>query len=425
LLVDPDRRVDRYLRKAEELGLEITAVLDTHLHADFVSGSLEVASRTGAASFVPEEADVGFPHRGVKPGERLELGDAEVEVVATPGHAPEHVSYVARFVEGPPLLFSGGAIIAGGAARSDLVSSDMTERLTREEFHTLHESFAELPDETPLYPTHGGGSFCSAGGGKRHVSSLGEERSTNPLLSLLEDEFVSWWPTTFPRIPAYFGRMRAVNRAGPALRATIADPKPLAPKEFAEAAREDRALVVDCRHPDAYALAHLEGSLAVPFRDSFPTWLGWLAPEDAHLLLVVDDLPLEPIVDACLLVGYERFAGVLEGGVDAWIEAGLEVRSLPTIGPQDAVPWLEMGAQPLDVREPDEYDIEHIAHATPVPLGALAGSAGELPTGRPLVAYCASGFRSVSAASILEGLGIGPVVNLRGGYGAWRTAHRD
>lgn len=426
LLVDPDRRVDRYLRRADALGLEITAVLDTHLHADFVTGSLEIAARTGAMSYVPDEAAVAFAHRGVKPGERLELGELEIEVLGTPGHAPEHVSYVARTEGETPVLFSGGALIAGGAARSDLVSPDLTERLTREEFRTLHEAFGSLPDESLLYPTHGGGSFCSAGGGKKHVSTLGEERSTNPLMSMLdEEEFVQWWPATFPAIPAYFTRMRAVNRAGPRLLADVAGPLSLAPRAFAEAAERDGALVVDCRSPEAYLAAHIEGSLAIPFRDAFPTWLGWLAPENARLLLVADGFRIGDVVDACLLVGYERFDGVLEGGMEAWIDEGLEVRSLPAIGPQDAVPWLAMGAQPLDVREPDEFELEHIAHATPAPLGTLEQAVGELPTGRPLLSYCASGMRSVSAASILERLGVGPVVNLRGGYGAWRTAHRD
>jgi hydroxyacylglutathione hydrolase len=220
--------------------------------------------------------------------------------------------------------------------------------------------------------------------------------------------------------------MRAVNGAGPALRASIGDPTLMTPRRFSEAARRQGSVVVDCRAPEDYVVAHIEGSLAIPFRDAFPTWLGWLAAEDARLLLVVPEgRSIDEIVEACLLVGYERFDGVLDGGIEAWIAAGLEVRSLPTIGPQDAVPWLEMGAQPLDVREPDEYELEHIAHATLSPLGSLDRSAAELPTGRPLLTYCAAGMRSVSAASILERLGIGPVVNLRGGYGAWRSAHRD
>ena len=166
-------------------------------------------------------------------------------------------------------------------------------------------------------------------------------------------------------------------------------------------------------------------ALAIPFRDAFPTWLGWLVSEDARLLLILGEATLDDVVDACLLVGFERFDGYLQGGMGAWRAAGLPVRSLPSIGPEDTVPWLRMGAQPLDVREPDEVERERISGAVPVPLGDLPQRTDSLPTERPVIVYCASGMRSTTAASILERAGVGPVVNLRGGYGAWREAGRD
>src|SRR5919108_2601599 len=185
VVIDPDRRVRRYLDAARDAELEIVAVLDTHLHADFVSGSLDVRDRTGAELHEPAEAGVGFPHRPVKPGERVAFGRAEFEVLATPGHAPEHVSYVLRRDGGEPALFSGGALIVGGAARTDLAGTELTERLTRQEHGTLHHAFADLPDGTELLPTHGGGSFCSTGGGGDELTStLGAERQANHLLSL-------------------------------------------------------------------------------------------------------------------------------------------------------------------------------------------------------------------------------------------------
>ncbi|HEX6131600.1 MAG TPA: rhodanese-like domain-containing protein [Actinomycetota bacterium] len=428
VLIDPDRRVARYLRGAEDLGSEIVAVIDTHLHADFVSGSLDVVRATGAELVLPAEAGVAFAHRPAKAGDRIALADVELEVRATPGHAPEHVSYVAR-VDGRDddlALFSGGALIAGGAARSDLVSPDATDGLTRAQLRTVREAFADLPDATPVYPTHGGGSFCSVGGGGSHTTTLGTERRSNPIARFAgdEDAFVAWWPTTFPAIPTYFGRMRAVNRTGPRPREEVAPPPPLDPHAF-DAARRGDAVVVDARPADAYGAGHVPGSLAIPYRSSFATWLGWLVPADARLLLVADDPELGAIVDDAMLVGYERFAGSLHGGIEAWIDEGLSVRSMPTIGAEDAVPWLEMGAAPLDVRERDEYDLGHVAGATHVSLGQLEDRVAELPAGRPLLAYCASGQRSATAASILEGLGVGPVVNLRGGYGAWRQAHVD
>jgi hydroxyacylglutathione hydrolase len=426
VLVDPDRRAGRYLAAAEERNLEIVAILETHLHADFVSGALEIRAATGAEVYEPVEAGVSFPHRPVEPGERLDLGEIRVEVLATPGHAPEHLSYVFRHqADTAPVLFSGGALIVGGAARTDLAGPDLTERLTRQEFETLQHAFTDLPDETALLPTHGGGSFCSAGSGAKHTSTLGEERTSNPLLSMSDHELMESWPTTFPRTPAYFGRMREINWSGPRLRADIEMPPPLSPKAFAAAATDPGAVVLDVRDAGSYAEAHGEGALAIPFRGSFPTWLGWLVPADARLLFVLGEASIEDIVDACLLVGYERFDGSLEGGMNAWRAAGMPVRSLPAIAAADTVPWLEMGAQPLDVREPDELERGAIVGAFPVPLGDLPQHVGSLPRGRPLLVYCASGMRSTTAASILERAGVGPVVNLKGGYGAWQEAGRD
>lgn len=427
LLVDPDRRVRRYLRAAEQLELEIVAVAETHLHADFVSGALDVRRATGAELLVPAGAGVGFTHRAVQPGERLALADVELEVRATPGHSPEHVAYVTRDADAGVGVFSGGSMIAGGAARTDLVSPEMTEPLTRAQFRSVREAFDDLPDETVLYPTHGSGSFCSAGAGGPHVSTLAAERSSNVVVTFDgdEDAFVAWWPTTFPAIPSYFARMRAVNAAGPGPTAATDVLPALAPAAFDRARRQGDALVVDCRQAERYAAAHVPGSLSIPFRASFPTWLGWLVPEDTTLLLVTEQEDLTDVVEACTLVGYERVGGRLAGGVEAWVDEDLPVRSTPMIGPEDAVPWLRMGAQPLDVREPDEHALGAIAGAVLVPLGSLEAHAGDLPEARPLLAYCGSGYRSVTAASILERLGIGPVVELRGGYGAWRQAHLD
>jgi hydroxyacylglutathione hydrolase len=426
VLVDPDRRTRRYLTSAEDRHLEIVAVLETHLHADFVSGALDIRATTGAELYVPAEAAVPFPHRPVEPGTRFVLGELEVEVLATPGHAPEHLSYVFRQEgESTPVLFSGGALIVGGAARTDLAGAELTERLTGQEFETLQNAFTDLPDATPLLPTHGGGSFCSAGSAGEPTSTLGEERATNPLLSMSDHTFLESWPQTFPRTPAYFARMREVNWAGPRLRSDIQMPTGLEPKAFADVAAVPGSVVVDVRDPGSYAEAHGEGALAIPFRDSFPTWLGWLVPADARILLVLGEASLDDVVDACTLVGFERFDGYLDGGMDAWREAGLPARSLPAIGAEDAVPWLQMGAQPLDVREPDELERGAIAGAVSVPLGDLPHAAGNLPSGRPLLVYCSTGMRSTTAASLLERAGVGPVVNLKGGYGAWQEAGRD
>jgi rhodanese-related sulfurtransferase len=420
-LVDPDRTAQRYLRAAEERGLRITTVLETHLHADFVTGAKEVAHALGARIFLPEGAGSRYEHDALRAGERLRLGGVEVEAVGSPGHTTEHLSYALRRAGGPPVLFSGGSLIVGGAARTDLIAPDQTEALTRAQYRTLRGSFTTLPDETLLYPTHGVGSFCSAGAGGDRTSTLGRERARNPLLSLEdEEEFVRWFPTTFPAVPAYYARMRAFNRAGPRLRREIAEPPALDAGAFDRA--QESSTLIDLRSVDDYATAHIPGSLHIPLRDAYPVWLGWLVPEDSPLLFVLDDKPMERVIDESLLVGYEGFAGWLEGGVEAWARGGKPIRRTELVDVDEARRLLRAGAVALDVREPAEYAAGRIDGAVHAPLGELLQHLERIPRDRPVVAYCGHGFRGSTAASLAERAGFQRVVNLRGGFEAWERA---
>lgn len=422
IVVDPDRSAARYLLDAQARGWRIVGVFETHLHADFVTGGLEVAAASDARIFVPSEADVGYPSRGLAPGDRIEIGDFEVEAVASPGHTPEHLSYVVRGDEpAAPLLFSGGALIVGGAARTDLISADMTERLTRAQFRTIRGAFSDLPDVTLLYPTHGGGSFCSVGSGVGdRTSTLGRERATNPLFAYGdEDVFVAWFPSTFPAAPDYFFRLREVNRAGPRLAREIPGPPTLSPEAF-DHQREAGAMVIDVRPSEAYATGHLPGSISIPFRAAYATWLGWIVPESAPLLFVADGVALREVIEESLLVGYERFAGVLDGGVEAWAATGGAVERAAMSDPEEVARALDEGAVAIDVREPSEVNAGKVPGALELPLGELEERMHEVPRDRPLVVYCAAGNRSATAISILERAGRGPLVNLRGGYDSWK-----
>lgn len=419
VLVDPDRSVGRYLRQAETRGLGIVDVLETHLHADFVTGSRELLELIGIEPHTSLGGHVRFPHRGVSPDDAFDLEGVRIRVIGSPGHTPEHVSYALQAPRSElPILFSGGSLIVGGAARTDLVSPDMTEELTRAQYRTLKQAFADLPDETLLYPTHGGGSFCSTGAGSERTSTLGRERSSNPLLTFTdEDEFTSWFPTTFPGAPDYFFKMRPINQAGPRLRREIVDPRPLSPGEFN--ALISSGLVIDARAVREYQQSHIPGSLSIAFRDSFATWLGWLVEIGTPLLFVVGDGPVDRVVEEALLVGQENFAGWLVGGMQAWERAGLPTRTTRSIAPDEAKRLLQDGAAALDVREPSEFDAGHVDRATNVPLGRLAKSAAEIPAGAPVIAYCGHGERSTTAISLLEKNGV-EALNLEGGYEAWR-----
>jgi rhodanese-related sulfurtransferase len=297
----------------------------------------------------------------------------------------------------------------------------MTETLTRASFQTLRGAFAQLPEETLLFPTHGGGSFCSSGTTGERTSTLGRERQTNPLLMHTdEEEFLSWFPTTFPAIPAYFSRMRPANQAGPRLRSQIPMPPALSAEQFEEAVGS--ALIVDTRPIDEFAQGHIRGSLSDAYRDSFATWLGWLAPADAKLLFVLGEAPLEAVIDESLLVGYETFAGYLEGGIEAWTREGKALESTPVLDVMGAKRLAAAGATVLDVRQTSEFEAGRIEGSINVPLGDLAANLDKVPRDRPVVAYCEMGERSTSAASILEGAGYQDVRHLKGGVIAWREA---
>lgn len=421
LMVDPDRSVDRYLDALRDNRLTLRGVFETHLHADFVSGAHELAAQAGSPIFLAADAASKLPVQALRGGQSLQVDGAEVTALASPGHTPEHLSFVLRSAAGPPVLFSGGSLIVGGAARTDLISAEMTEPLTRAQFQTLRHAFAQLPDDTLLYPTHGGGSFCSTGAGHERTSTLGRERRDNPLLALTdEDEFVRWFPTTFPAAPGYFYRMRVFNQAGPRLVAEIQKPPPLSPEDF------DRlrggSVVVDGRSKEAFARGHVQGSLSNPIRDDYAVWLGWLVPEDATLLFVAEEGEVERMVDQALLVGFERFAGYLTGGVDAWRRSGRGLRCVDLADAQRVRHLVRHGATVLDVREPDEYDAGHIEGAIHVPLGSLAANEDRVPRDRPVVVYCGHGERASTGASLLEAAGFHNLVNLDGGIEAWRRA---
>lgn len=416
LLTDPDRSVGRYLQAAEARGWRITTVLETHLHADFISGARELAGAVGARLLIPSGAHARFGHVALEAGERVHVDGLEVEAVASPGHTPEHLSYVLRNAAAPPALFSGGSLIVGGAARTDLIALESTDGLTRAQYHTLRHAFEALPDATLLFPTHGAGSFCSMGNSNgERTSTLGNERANNPLLAMAdEDEFARWFPTTFPAAPSYFFRLRAVNQAGPRLRGEIPSPTALPPAE-AERARAQGALIVDTRSASDYAAGHIPGALSNPFRDAFGVWLGWLVAPETPLLFVAGHEGIDRVVEEALLVGCERLVGWLDGGMRAWEQAALPKVATPFVDGDTARRAIRSGAAVLDVREPAEYAAGHVEGAMHVPLGDLETGSAVTPRDRPLVIYCGHGERAVSAASILERAGFGQLLVLRGG----------
>lgn len=426
VLVDPDRMVDRYFEAAAKRRWKVAGVFETHVHADFVSGACEAISRTDLRLFLPRDGGYRYRHDSVGAGQTLNLATTGIEAIASPGHTPEHLSYAFR--EGgenegaEPVLFSGGALIVGGAARTDLIAPEETVPLTRALYRTIRTAFSALPDDTRLMPTHGGGSFCSVGTGPERTSTLGLERQSNPLLQFdAEDEFVDWFPRTFPSAPAYYFRMRSVNQSCPGPVSQIPAPSPMAPEDYARRAGQG-AWIVDARPFRDYAAAHIRGSISIEYRDGFGVWVGALVPPESDLLFVPGDVSVDRLVEECLLVGYERFGGYLDGGIEAWVSARLPVARTGVATSAELRGLVDAGMKVLDVREADERRAGLYADATHVPVIQLPQRMEEVDRTRPILAHCAHGPRAASAASLLERAGYNSVRIMAGGMSSWRKA---
>jgi hydroxyacylglutathione hydrolase len=418
LVLDPSRDPGPYLAAAEHRGLRLAWTAETHLHADFVSGSRELAA-LGATVVAPTAAGLAFPHRGLGDGDEVDLGGLGLRTLATPGHTPEHLAYLLADGARPLALFSGGSLLVGAVARTDLISPDRTEELARALWRSLHERILPLPDDLPVYPTHGAGSFCSAPTGTEPTTTIGREKAANPLLTAAgEDAFVKLLVGGLGSYPRYFLRLREVNRRGPRVHGDT--PPPLAPLPPRQVRRlvADGAELVDARPIGAFAAGHVAGALSVPLRSAFATWLGWLVAHDRPLVVVVDpDQDRGEVVRQALKVGYERLAGELAGGMVAWQAAGLPVARIPLVG-LDSVE----GRRVLDVRQDAEFAAGHLPGAAHVELGALTDRVA-LPVG-PLAVVCGHGERAMTAASLLARLGHADVSVVEGGMSAWADAGR-
>ncbi|HEX2274497.1 MAG TPA: rhodanese-like domain-containing protein [Acidimicrobiales bacterium] len=414
VVVDPERDPFPYEGVAERLGAQIVYTVDTHLHADFITGSRELAAH-GAQVVASAAADVLWDDQPMRPGDELDLGRWRLQALATPGHTPEHVAYLLRDRGRPRAVFTGGSLLVGAVARTDLIDPADTEALTRALWKSIHRELLALPDDVLVLPTHGAGSFCSATAGTRRWSTLGEERRGNSLLSAPdEDTFVRWVLDSFGSYPPYFLRLREVNRRGPGVLGGMPPLASLSPVEVGDL-RDHGAVVVDVRGVDEFTAGHLRGALANTLRPQFGSWLSWTVPDPSTPLVFVtgDHTDRRELVRQCLNIGYENLAGELAGGVEAWRAAGGELVSTPTV---DGSRMQDTAV--VDVRQAFEFSAGHVPGAAHVELGALGQAVDDLPPG-PLVVMCGHGERAATAASILESAGRSDVAVLAGGPEDW------
>ena len=422
LVVDPARDPTPYLELARWRRLQVAYAAETHLHADFLTGSRELAAADGAQVLAPRASRLGFAHRGLEDGEEVDLGGLTLRGLATPGHAPEHVSYL--LLDGARLvaLFSGGALLAGTVARTDLAGPALTEPLARAAYRSLHQRLLSLPDELAVYPTHGAGSFCAAPVGGERTTTIGAERRSNRLLAAPdEDAFVTELLAGFGSYPPYFLRLRDRNRVGPELLGGDWRVLPLLPPGQVQQHLAGGDPVVDARPVTAFAAGHIPGALSIALRPAFASWLGWLVDDTRPLVVVLDeDQDRGELARQCRTIGYDHLVGELAGGMAAWQAAGLPQAQLPLVEAE------QLGDQPalvLDVRQASEVADGHLPGAVAVELGALAGNrlSAELPEG-PVTVMCSHGQRAMTAASLLERAGRQDLRVVLGGPEDWRHA---
>jgi hydroxyacylglutathione hydrolase len=413
LVIDPERDPAPYLAAAERQGLVIAYTAETHLHADFVSGSRELAAR-GARVIASGAAGLEFPHRGLGDGDEADLGGLALRALATPGHTPEHLAYLLLDGTRPAGLFSGGSLLVGAVARTDLIAADQTEALARSLWRSLHERVLGLPDDLAVYPTHGAGSFCSAPAGGDRITTIGREKAANPLLAAPdEDAFVKLLLAGLGSYPTYFGRLREVNRRGPAVYGP--EPPPLTALGASEVRRlmADGACLIDARPIAAFAAGHIPGAVSIELRDAFATWLGWLAAPGRPLVFVLDDTQdRAEVVRQALKIGYEQLAGELAGGMAAWTGPARRI-GLTSAG--------QVSGPVLDIRQDSEYGAGHIPGAVHVELGALADGGTQIGPG-PLTVICGHGERAMTAASLLAAAGRSDLTVAVGGPADWAAA---
>lgn len=413
VVIDPQRDIERFLAVADDLGATVAMVCETHVHNDYVSGAPALTDATGAELVIPAGSRVAFSFRPAFHLEDIAVDGLTLRPLHTPGHTPEHISYLV-LIDGEPIaVFSGGSLLVGAAGRTDLLGSDRAESLARLQFGSIHR-LASLPDAVALYPTHGSGSFCSASEVRGSNSTIGEERSTNQLLALAgADAFAADQLRGLERYPSYYRHVGRVNRQRPGLIPN----DPIAALRPAEMVRliDNGVTAVDARPADVVAAGRIPGSWAIELGDSFATWVGWLLPFAAPLVLVLDDGDnLAEARTALARVGFTDIAGVL-WGVDQWTAEHNPVIAHRTVTPEE---FATAGISPgrvLDVRARSEWNDGHLAGSMHRYLVDLAEALpDDLDPDQPVYVGCASGSRASVAAGLLADAGYQPVVLVGG-----------
>ena len=429
VVVDPQRDVDTYLHYASANDLRISYIIETHIHADYCSGARELAELTGAELWLSahdegEEFVYQFPHKDFRDGEALDLGELRIVAMHTPGHTPEHLSFLVydtkRSATTPLLMLSGDFLFVGSLGRPDLLGEAAKQKLAGQLYDSLHEKIASLPDGLEVHPAHGAGSMCGAGMSDRPQSTLGYERLSNMFFADRDKKvFTEHILSTVPPFPDYYRRMKKVNSTGPQ-RVGWEPPRGIAVDDFRKLALDGNHLVIDLRRPEAFGGAHVPNAFNIGQSPIFAMWSAWVVPYDKPILLVGDaSTDYDAARRSLVRVGLDQVEGFLKGGMTAWVEAGYNLSHVPQISVLQLSDMARGDTVVLDVRGDAEWSGGHIQGARHIMGGDLPKRTNELPQDAEIYVLCAAGYRSSIATSVLRRAGFRHVTNVDGGMNAW------
>jgi glyoxylase-like metal-dependent hydrolase (beta-lactamase superfamily II)/rhodanese-related sulfurtransferase len=431
-VVDPRRDIEPYLEEADREGLKIRHVIETHLHADFVSGHRELARRTGAKIYFGAGAQARFDYVPSREGDEIAIGDVTLRFLETPGHTPESISVLIFDREKsrePQAVLTGDTLFIGDVGRPDLAGAKgSAQDLAGMLYDSLHGKLLALPDSVAVYPAHGAGSLCGRNISSETSSTIGQQRRFNYALQPMpREEFIRMMTTDLPEAPAYFGRDVELNREGAESLTDLPELPALLPAAVEEMRRAG-AVILDTRLNAQFGNGHVPGSLNIGLSGQFASWAGSLiAPEKPIVLVTEEEGQVAEARLRLARVGLENVAGYLAGGILAWHDSGYTLATTEQITVDELRRRLEEGSacELVDVRRPGEWQAGHIARARHIPLNTLASRAAELDPGKPVTAICAGGYRSSIATSLLEEAGFSRVTNVIGGMTAWNNARYE